>query len=476
MLYQFGPLAPDRAPRLNDAILRVADGVLPTPDGYRPIGQWVEAFSALPASPKGGGTFVSPSGLASIIAGTATGLYKASGGGWTQIGSGYSLQGDMRWRFAQFGGLAIATNSADNMVKIDLATDTVAPLGGNPPKFEMLAVVKDFLVGGVRNGKIMELGWSGINDAEWWTTGQRQADRQILPTGGRINGILSGEYGVILQRDRICRMDYVGGNVIFEISEVSSNIGCVTVHSVAQWGRLGFFLSDEGWMMWDGSQPIPIGREVIDREFAQNYGVEDWPSMSTAVDPVEGVLVIAMPDKMYFYDWLLQKWSTAPYVSPIVFSGVQKSITVDEQDPVVGAPDDTLDSPGLVSFDDPRFNGGGPLLWAFASDGKLGLFSGSPMAATFTGNDIEVVSGRRANLRFVRVESDLTSGATLSLLTRQRLGDAGVSVSFSSIRDSGDMPVRTSGRYTRFTLSVAAGTPWNYIRGLDFVGSTGGGR
>ena len=68
-------------------------------------------------------------------------------------------------------------------------------------------------------------------------------------------------------------------------NEVSSNIGCVTVHSVAQWGTLGFFLSDEGWMMWDGQQPVPIGREWIDREFASLYDVGDWSSMSTAVDP-----------------------------------------------------------------------------------------------------------------------------------------------------------------------------------------------
>jgi hypothetical protein len=63
-----------------------------------------------------------------------------------------------------------------------------------------------------------------------------QSDYQIMPSGGRITGILSGEFGVILQRNRICRMDYVGGNTIFEINEVSSNIGCVSVHTVAQWG------------------------------------------------------------------------------------------------------------------------------------------------------------------------------------------------------------------------------------------------
>jgi hypothetical protein len=173
--------------------------------------------------------------------------------------------GQWRWRFAQFGGLAIATNGADAMQKIDLADFTVSVLGGSPPKFEMLAVVKDFLVGGVMNGNIQALAWSAINNAEGWTFGTDQSDYQIMPSGGKITGILSGEFGVILQRSRICRMDYVGGNTIFEINEVSSNIGCVSVHTVAQWGRLGFFWSDQGPMMWDGSQIVPIGEEVITR-------------------------------------------------------------------------------------------------------------------------------------------------------------------------------------------------------------------
>ena len=204
MYYPFGPLAPDRPARLNDQFLRVADGVFPMADGYRPVGQWASIYTALAAAPKGGASFVSPQGAASIIVGTATNLYKAESGAFTSIGSGYSIQGDQRWRFAQFGGLAIATNAADAMLKIDLATFTVSNLGGSPPKFESLGVVKDFLVGTCRDGDIMTIGWCALNNAEFWTVGQRQSDYNIMPAGGRVNGILSGEFGVILQRDRIC--------------------------------------------------------------------------------------------------------------------------------------------------------------------------------------------------------------------------------------------------------------------------------
>ena len=477
---KFGPLAPDKAKSGNPDILTVASGAYPMEDGYRPIGQFSTLFTALPAAPKGGASFTSPQGLSYLIAGTATSLYKAQSGGWASIATGYSLLEENRWRFAQFGGLAIATNGTDVMQQIDLASGAVSPLpddgGGTVPKFETLAVVKDFLVGGVRNGNVMHMGWSGINDARWWKTGQRQADRQVLPDGGRINGILSGEYGVILQRDCIRRMDYVGGNVIFELNVVSSNIGCVSVHSVAQWGVLGFFLSDEGWMMWDGQQPVPIGREWIDRQFASLYDVGDWHLMSTAIDPVQGVLIVAMPDKAWGYSWIFKKWFNIPIVSGIVFSGVTKSISIDE-DYTPDMPTDTnIDGAGLPTLDSLIFKGGDPRLYVFSSTFTLGTLTGTPMAATFTGTDLEMFPGRRACLRSARPDTDAVSGMTLSFLAKQRLGDAGSTVTASSVVTSGDMPCRVSGRFLRPSLAYAAGTTWNYVKGVDFMGAPGGGR
>jgi hypothetical protein len=479
MMVPFGPYAPDKPARLNDGIVRTASGVYPMPDGYRPIGQWAQIISALPAAPRGGASFTSPQGVSSIIAGTSTALYRGLTGGFTSIGTGYSLQDNGRWRFAQFGGLAIATNGADAMQKIDLADFTVSVLGGSPPKFEMLAVVKDFLVGGVMNGNIQALAWSAINNAEGWTFGTDQSDYQIMPSGGKITGILSGEFGVILQRSRICRMDYVGGNTIFEINEVSSNIGCVSVHTVAQWGRLGFFWSDQGPMMWDGSQIVPIGEEVITRTIQSLYDKDDWPSISTAIDPINGVVIWALPDQMIGYNWKIPeggRWFTVPYVSPIIFGGVTRDISIDEQDPAVGATDDDVDGAALVSLDDPSFRGGDPRLYVFNGSYALGAFTGTPMAATITLGDLEMFKGRRADMRWVRPETDAVSGMTLTLSYKQRLGDSLTNDSYTSLTTSGDMPVRTSGRYVRPKLVYAAGTTWTYAKGLDLTAKIGAGR
>lgn len=474
--FPFGPLAPDRNPRLNDQYLRVADGVYPTVDGYAPIGQWEVIYTSIGATPKGGASFVSPNGAASIIAGTDVALYHAFSGAWSEIATGYSTQGDQRWRFAQFGGLAIATNAADAVQKIDLATMTASPLGGSPPRFEALGVVgKGFLVGTIMDGDVLTLAWCAAFNAESWEFGSGQSDYQTMPSGGRINGILSGEYGLILQRDRLVRMDYVGGNSIFDFNEVSSNVGCVSVHSVAQWGNLGFFLSDEGWMMWNGGL-VSIGREWIDAEFRAVYGVADWANMSTAIDPVRGVLHVSMGDKHYVYDWQLQKWSTAPYASPIVFAGVTKGISIDEDDPDAIGDDTDIDASPLDSLDDTRFRGGDPRLYVFSSGNQLGCFTGSPMAAEFTGNDIEMFPGRRADVRMIRPDIDATSGVSVSLAAKQRLGDATGSFTTSTLQTSGDMAIRASGRYLRPTFEIAAGATWTHAKGYELIGQPGAGR
>lgn len=462
----FGAWMPDQ-PAHTPGIMTAADGVYPMAKGYRPCGQWEEVLSELAADPKGGASFTSPQGISSIIAGTDTALYRGQSGAWEQIGSGYSLQEEGRWRFAQFGGLAIATNGSDPMQKIDLTDHSVEALGGSPPKFAMLAVVKDFLVGGVLDGDIMSLGWSGINNAEWWTIAQRQCDTQRLPDGGGINGIFSGESGLILQRNCLRRMEYVGGNVIFDLSVASNTIGCVSVHTAAQWGRLGFFWSDEGPMMWDGAEVTPIGDEVVNRYIKDNYDKTAWPLMSTAIDPVQGVVKWALPDRMLVYDWRLQRWTTLPFVSPIIFSGVTRDISIDEQDPAVGSPDDTVDSVGLLSFDDPSFKGGDPRLYAFSSDNALGTLTGTPMAATLTTGDAELVSGREARSRFARPVTDAVSGMTLTMTSKARLGDAGSATAYSSLAASGDMPIRERARFTRGSLGIAAGTAWTYAEGLE---------
>jgi hypothetical protein len=353
------------------------------------------------------------------------------------------------------------------MQKIDLSTGSDFHIGGSPPTAKILVVVKDFLVAAVLSGQTNTLGWSAINNAENWTFGQNQSDYQIMPSGGEITGMFGGEFGVILQRTRITRMEYVGGNDIFVINEISSNFGCVSPHSVIQHGQMGFFLSDNGFMKWDGAALIPIGQERIDRYFLSAYGRAAWSRMSAAVDVHNQVACWSMGDRMFCYHWILDRWTTISLAAQIIFSGATRGMTVDEQDPLVGSPDDVLSSPALLSFDDDSFQGGESTFYVIDSANTLGRLNGATMAPSWTTGDFELAKSREAQLRWIRPDTDASAGITLSVSCRNHLGDAVTPTNYTYLSDNGDMPVRERGRYTRLTLSIAAGTAWTYMQGFE---------
>lgn len=470
----FGDFLPDLPDHGAPGISDVAN-LYPTSGGYRPVGQWVAHTQALPSGCRGAAAFVAPSGKAVVIAGTRTKLYRQNGLAWTEIGTGYTTPEKGRWRFVQFGAFAIATNATNNLVKINLETGTVSLLAGSPPKFEALATVNNFVVGTQVNGAVNTLAWSGENNAEWWTFAQRKSDFQELPDGGEITGIVGGEVGLILQRNAVRRMAYVGGNVLFRFDKISANVGCASVHSVAQYGELAFWHSFTGFKMWDGAQIRSIGFEKVDNAFATRYGQINYEEMSTAIDGQRNTVCWSTGRRMWLYNWLLDRWSTIDYAAEIVTQREVAAPSLDEQDPLVGAPDDNVDGAGLDPFDSGRFIGGDPAFYV-VSGGMLGTFSGENMACSVTGRQVELLEGRDARIRRVRPMTDATEGLSVRLDTRQRLGDAGTRRDFEQLMPSGEMPTRARGRFVTAKLSVAAGQPWSYLQGIDATIDAGGRR
>lgn len=471
MRFLFGEWMPDQPAHLSKA-LTVAQNVYPAANGYRPVKSFAATHTALADVCKGAAAFITPGGAGTIIAGTATTLYKVNAGAWQQLTTDYSIQGDGRWRFAQFGALAIATNGADAMIKVDLNSFVPAVLLGSPPKCKLLSVVKDFLVAGQVDGNVLKLQWSGINNAEFWTPAQRQSDFQIMPTGGEINGIIGGEFGLILQRNRICRMDYVGGNVIFDFNEISTNIGCVSIHSVVQSGQLAFWRSDNGFIMWDGASLKPIGNEKIDRYFDTLYTSADWADASTAVDVKNNLVCWSMGDRIFVYNWALGRWSVIVQAAEIIFGGVVPGISLDEVDDFYSANLDTLP----VSLDDASLKGGDPSLFAFSSSHAMGRFTGGNMAATLKGENFSTDDEREIRANRFRALSDAVAGVTLTITSREMLGSSGTDTSQATMETNGDLPMRVSGRYLQMALLHSSGSTWSFTQGVNAIQPKAGGR
>ena len=463
------PYMPDQSN--NSGVLLTAENVFPAADGYRSIGDVYEVSDALAADFNGGYSAIASDGTGYLLAGTAAGLYKLElDGSWSTLVNGLTI--GARWNFAQFGDYVIAVNTSATRV-VDLVAETADALPGAPTAAS-IAVVGDYLVTGQADSDISKVRWSAFRDYTGWTDGVDQAGSLPMQTGGAVMGIAGGEYGIILQRQRLMRMTRTGdSSAPFVFDEISSNFGCASGATIAQAGRTVFFLSDRGFMaLEDGQELKPIGSEKVDRTFLDRVARDDLGLMFTAVDPQNKLVFWCVPGgDVWIYNFELDRWSTMALSLMGLMPGFTTSVGLDDL-AVAYTNLDTLS----WTLDDPRWSGGNPRLYCVSSARKIGTLSGDKLEATLALGYTEFLPGRRARINKLRVVTDAVTGLSATMQGKSRLGDTVDTKTAGSILSSGIMPVRCSGRYVSTTLGVEAATNWNYIQAVEFDFQDGGGR
>ena len=458
---------PDQS--INSGVVTIAENVYRAADGYRPVGSFLSNSDALPATFNGGGAFISTAGTSYLLAGTTTTLSRYSAGGWVSLLSGLTVS--QRWNFAQFGNYVVAVNGGATR-EVDLNAGTASSLSGAPTGTS-IAIVGDYVVIGQADGDILLVQWSAFNDHTGWTPGTDQSGFQPMLTGGEIMGLAGGEFGVILQRQRLVRMSRTGdASAPFQFDEITPNVGCAAKGSIAQAGRSVFFLSDRGFMACDDGQlPVPIGNEKVDRWFRMNVPRDEWKRMHAAVDPTNTLVWWFLPGLnglVVIYNWTLQDWSYGRITNDGAFSGYTSSTDTDNTGIT------NIDADPSLTVDDPRFSGGAPRLFAVQS-GQIGTLEGPPLQARINMGFVEFVKDRVSRIRSFRAVGDMTDASCI-LDCRQRLGDAENLKTCGDLRDSGIMPVRASGKYVATRLTIPANTQWGYIRAFEYELEAGGER
>lgn len=462
----FGPWVPDLVP-YNHEGLTVARNVYAAPNGYKPMKQLSAVTSALPATWRGGGSFIGLDGTTATLAGTDGGMY-AYAGSWSLKASGtYSA----KWAFAQFGAFVIGVNGG-TPVKYTISTATGATLGGSPPSATQIAIVRDFVFLAGNPSAQSTVYWSDINNAEAWTIGSGQCDLQQLPDGGPITGIAGGEYGLVFQENGIHRFSYVGTPLVFQRDKVSTGIGCITPGAVAQFGRMVFFLSSRGFYSFIDGQLAPIGLNKVDQTFWTTYQRSDVQNnIRATIDPKRSLVIWSMPDRLWIYNWDLDRWTDAALPGVIgISTGINAGVSIDGLDAIYPSGLDSVP----YSLDDPIFQGGDPLLTLVKSDNIVYSLGSTNLEATITFAKLEPIKSRTARIRRGRLNSDAVSDVTLGIGYSQRLGDAQGSVSTTTLTAGGYMPIRVAGQYIQPTVIFNAGAVWTYASGLTFDMMAGG--
>lgn len=454
----YGQWSPDLPPHLTDT-LTIARNVYFAPNGYRPM-RGFQAIAPALSGWKGGTAFIGSDKTASLLSGTATDLYRYSGGAWSSVLG--SLTAD-RWRFSQFGDAAICVNGSAP-VRYDLVLGTAATLGGSPPACDLVATVRDFVVVAGDPSDVLMVTWSGFNDEGEWTPATKQSGFQPMLEGGEVMGLAGGEYGLIIQRNRIVKMTYTADETVFQFDTIEPNIGCISKGSVVQAGRLTFFLSERGFMVCDGTQAKPIGNERVDRTFFGTYARADLVNLYAAIDPRNFLVIWAMPGnpgRLWIYNWALDRWTDADYSNTGIFSGFTANVSIDALDALYPGGIDTIP----YSIDAAIFAGGDPLLFLTDNTGAVGTLTGDILSAKLQTAFFEPQPGRRARGWMARPIGDALAG-TLTIDARARLGDDVANVASSEMAACGDVPIRANGRYWQSTWEPSG--DWAFVQGVEF--------
>jgi len=429
---------------------------------------------ALGSAPIGGGAY-RYGGTPYIFVGNATNVYSYTSGGFTSVQSGLTTTSANGLRFCPYGKYMLVTNGTDPIKQFDPGSPSaLTTLSASAPTARYMAVVRGVLVTGYPSGNSLRLGWSDNGNPAGWTVGGSSISGTFdMPSGGDITGIVGGEYGLVFQEYRIIRMTYTGDSAVWQFDEVLTDIGCTIPKSLATVGKISFFYSNRGFMAFDGSTVQPIGNEKVDRTFQAMIDRNNVDYVSAVIDPVRSLYIVTIPSSnppssALVYNYNQQEWTTAPISSPLMFSALSLSVSIDQLDAIYG----NLDAIPL-SLDSNTFRGGYPAMYLFDGTNTLGQLSGSPMAATFKDGIKEYVPGRRARIHSVRPLTDAAS-LTLTIGTTNKIATTPTEDSYTAATGSGILQVRELGNYAQVKLSMAAGTQWSWFQGYDLEAVDGG--
>ena len=455
----FGAFLPDQLPVGADKLV-TAKNVLPAPNGYRAVPGFQPVSNALPAAFLGGFSAISTDGTAYLLAGTASTLSRLSGGTWTSLLTGLTVTA--RWRFAQFGDFVIAVNGGATQ-EVDLDAGTASALSGAPTAIDV-DVIGPHVVYAQSNGDILMVRWSAFEDHTGNTLGSNQAGEQPMLTGGEVMGIAGGEYGVILQRQRLVRMSLTGDSSLpFQFDEITPNFGCAAKGSIAKAGRTIFCLSDRGFIAIDDGQAVrPIGNEKFDQSFRAALGSE-FERVYATVDPQRTQVCWAIPGvpgQIWVYNWVLDRATVLELNVDGVFSGFENSQSLEE----VSVTYPNIDTMPF-SLDDPRFKGGAPSLYVVQGGAVGVLASPTLLAADLETAQFPLFGMQGARMRAVWPDTDATAGITVSVRTAQRQGDPPVTRTGSSLQSSGRIPLQHRGKFLNMRVQIA-NNDWTYANGV----------
>ena len=481
-MIEFGEWLPDQSDLASGGVLE-AINVVPAARGYRPFRGLSEVSGAADNYLRGMFATRDQTSVNLIFAGDNAKLYKydssdSSLANVSQAGN-YTMQTSEKWKFVQFGdNLMAAGGHAQVLQNYVIGTSTLFADISGAPAARYMASVRDFIVCGnvVYGGNTHQqrLYWSAINDSQSWTIGTNQSDIQDIPDSGVITGIVGGQFGVVFTQRGIHRLEYVGSPVIFSLEKVETTNGCEIPGSIVALGTNAiFYISQNGFFMFDGNRSVPIGAEKIDNWFYENLDSSYTNRVTSAIDPNNQIVMWSFvsndsgngePDKIIVYNYAVNKWSLIELDHGSLGTILLPGYTLEQLDNI----NTNIDSM-TTSFDSPIYAGESFTL-AASLNNKIHSFTGDILNATITSREFEVTPLRASAINsvtpYVTAKNAVTTPTlTVSVGSRSRQIDDVTFTTASSLNADNLCNVRSHGRYHRVKVQTTG--DFRYALGID---------
>jgi hypothetical protein len=268
--YDFGPDLNLTTP----GIILDASGAIPTIKGYRARPSAIQVAPALPLTgagaqepPLGGYVALYANGSTSIIAGTATRLFRLVSGAWTAIGSGYTAT--WPWVFTQFGEDVLATSAGNTNIQVaNSPTGTFANLGGSPPtNAASVLSVAGFAAAYKQNEWFNS---SAGTDTGWPPSVTTQSGSGFLYDypGNIIASAALFRNQIVWKQNSTFMLTYIGGDQVWSSQVLSSNTGTWGQGCVCPMPTAISFLGTDDFYICQGAAPQRIPNSCKEWFFA----------------------------------------------------------------------------------------------------------------------------------------------------------------------------------------------------------------
>lgn len=470
MRVPLGAWAPDQV-GLGVESLDEALNVLPRADGYdafpdvQVIGSSVTASAMLT-----GYSTRDLTGNGYTFAASNDHIYRQSATGTWEAVNRTASYGSGVMRLTTYGNAVLGVNGVDAMQVYTLGTSTQfrdQSASASAPIAAHICTVRDFVFTGREPSALNRVRWCQIDNPLRWGRSQAfQSDLQDCPgDGGNIVGMTGGDFCVVLTDRSLHRFSYIGAPYVFRRDELAPNTGCIASGSIARYQALTFFLSGNGFMVFDGNQAYSIGNEFIDDWFFDNADAGYYDRMSAAIDPNRKLYFVSFtstnatggtPDRILVYNFESKRWTNATQVLDVLFSGISRGAYTLEQLDAFGTMD-TLP----YSLDSDQWGGSKQnVLAGFDSGHRLVTFDATTFktATLITGN-AQFNQDQRSWITELRplVDGSSSTAITAMIGGRDRLIDTATFTGAVSMNALGTIPFRSNYRYQKLRLDITGG-------------------